>query len=139
MKWSKFTIRIVCWTGRVLALGLFLFWGAFFVEHLNEWFMFPMNGFPPVAVWLRQMAHLAILVGLVTLWRWPLTGSIVTILGSLGFFGSLAIWEGTAGKPNLLFLKFLAVTIIPALLTMACWFARNHALNTAEARLDRID
>jgi hypothetical protein len=27
-----------------------------------------------------------------------------------------------------LFAKFLAVTIIPALLTLACWFAQTHAV-----------
>jgi hypothetical protein len=139
MKWSALTIGIVCWTGRVLALGLFLFWGAFFVEHLQQWFLHPFKGFPPVGVWLRQLAHLAILVGLVALWRWQVTGSILTVLGSLGFFGSLAISEGTAGKPNLLFLKFLAVTIIPALLTLACWFARTHAPTAAKTPVTGID
>jgi hypothetical protein len=107
---------------------LFLFWGAFFVEHLGEWFLHPLNGLPPVSVGLRQAARLAFLIGLVALWRWHVADSILTILGSVGFFGSLAISEGTAEKPNFLFLKFLAVTIIPALLTLACWFVRTHAL-----------
>ena len=135
MKSSALTMSIVCWTGRVLALGLFLFWGAFFVEHLQQWFLHPVNGFPPVWVWLGQLAHLAILIGLMGLWRWPVTGSILTILGALSFFGGLAVSEAIAGKPYHLFLAFLAVTIIPALLTLACWFARTHAMTNAKTPL----
>ncbi len=132
-------MTIVCWTGRVLALGLFLFWGAFFVEHLQEWFMHPFKGFPPVWVCLAQLAHLTILIGLVTLWRWQATGSVITILGSLSFFGGLAISQAIAGKQYLSFLAFLTFTIIPALLTLACWFARTHSLATANAPLPGID
>ena len=98
MKSSALTMSIVCWTGRVLALGLFLFWGAFFVEHLQQWFLHPVKGFPPVWVWLGQLAHLAILIGLIGLWRWPVTGSILTILGSLSFFGGLAVSAGDCGE-----------------------------------------
>ena len=135
MKSSALTMSIVCWTGRVLALGLLLFWGAFFVEHLQEWFLQPFKGFPPVWVWLGQLAHLTILIGLVAIWRWQLTGSIFTILGSLAFFGGLAISQAIAGRSPLLFLAFLAVTIMPALLTLACWFARTHALAAAKTPL----
>jgi hypothetical protein len=126
MKWSALTISIVCWTGRVLALGLFLFWGAFFVEHLQQGFLHSVKELPPVWVWLAHLAHLTFLVGLVALWRWQVTGSILTILGSLSYFGGLAVSEATKGKPYLSCLEFLAVTIVPALLTLACWLARPH-------------
>ncbi len=139
MKWGTTAINIVCWAGRLLALGLFLFWGAFFVEHLQEWFSQPARGFPPVWVWLAQLAHLTILIGLAALWRWPVTGSILTILGSLAFFGGLAISLATAGRPYLLMLAFLAVTIIPALLTLACWFARTDALAAPKTPLPGIN
>jgi hypothetical protein len=139
MKGSALTISIVCWTGRVLALGLFVLWGAFFVAHLEQWFLHPIKGFPPIGVWLGQLAHLAILVGLVALWRWPVTGSILTILGSLAFFGGLAIWEATAGGRYLSFLEFLAITILPALLTLACCFARTRAPAAAKTPLTGID
>ena len=79
MKSSALTMSIVCWTGRLLALGLVLFWGAFFVEHLQQWFLHPVKGFPPVWVWLGQLAHLVILIGLMALWRWPVIGSIFTL------------------------------------------------------------
>jgi hypothetical protein len=138
MNWSALAISVLCWMGRALALGLFLVWGAFFAEHLQEWFLHPDKGFPPVWVWLLQLAHLAMLVGLVALWRWPITGSVLTILGSLGLFGSLAIREGTAGKPYLSLVTFLAVTIIPALLTLACWSGRSHALTAAKTPVNGI-
>ena len=132
-------MSIVCWTGRVLALGLFLFWGASFVEHLQHGFLHPVKELPPVWVWLGYLAHLTFLVGLVALWRWQLTGSILTILGTLSFFGGLAISEATTGKQYLSCLAFLTVTIIPALLNLACWLARPHALVAAKTPLAETD
>jgi hypothetical protein len=132
-------MSIVRWTGRVLALGLFLFWGAKFVEHLQDGFLHSVKQLSPVGVWLANLAHLTFLVGLVALWRWPLTGSILTILGTLSYFGGLAISETTMGKPCLPCLAFLAVTIIPALLTLACRLARPHALVAAKTPLVGTD
>jgi hypothetical protein len=126
MKSSALTISTVCWTGRVLALGTFLFWGAFFVEHLWDWFLHPSKGFPPIWVWLAQFAHMVTLLGLAALWRWPVAGSILTILGSLGFFGGLAISQAASGRPYVAFLAYLAVTIVPVLLTLAAWLARTQ-------------
>jgi hypothetical protein len=124
MKWSALTVSIVCWAGRVLALGLFLFWGASFIKHLQQGFLHSVKELPPVWVWLGYLAHLTFLVGLVALWRWPVPGSILTILGTLSYFGGLAISEATKGKQYLSCLEFLVVTTIPALLTLACWLAR---------------
>ena len=73
------------------------------------------------------------------LWRWPLAGSILTILGTFSYFGGLAISEATKGKPYLSCLEFLTVTIIPALLTLACWLARRHAPVAAEPPPAGID
>ncbi len=139
MNWSALAVSIVRWTGRVLALGLFLFWGAVLVEHLRQGFLHSVKGLPPVWVWLGHLAHLTFLVGLVALWRWQLTGSILTILGTLSYFGGLAISEATKGKQYLSCLEFLAVTIIPALLTLACWLARPQAPAAAKTSLARID
>jgi hypothetical protein len=69
-------MSIVRWTGRVFALGLFLFWGASLVEHLQQGFLQSVKELPPVWVWLGYLAHRTFLVGLVALWRWPLTGSM---------------------------------------------------------------
>src|SRR5262245_40205136 len=96
MKWRSLTISIVRWTGRVFALGLFLFWGASLVEHLQQGFLHSVKELPPVWVWLGYLAHLTFLVGLLALWRWPLTGSILTLLGTFSYFGGLAISEATS-------------------------------------------
>ena len=122
-----------------MALGLFLFWGAVFVEHLQQGFLHSVKALPPVWVWLGYLAHLTFLVGLAALWRWQVTGSILTILGTLSYFGGLAISEATKGRRYLSCLEFLAVTIIPALLTLACWLARPHALVAAKTPLARAD
>lgn len=124
MKWSALTVSIVCWAGRVLALGLFLFWGASFVEHLQQGFLHSVKEVPPIWVGLAYLAHLTFLVGLVALWRWRVKGSILIILGTLSYFGGLAISEATKGKPYLSCLEFLVVTTIPALLTLACSLGR---------------
>jgi hypothetical protein len=112
-----------------------LFWGAFFVAHLEEWFLHPAQGFPPAWVWLGQLAHLTILVGLVALWRWQVAGSVLTIIGSVAFFGGLAISQAISGRQYLSLLEFLAVTIIPAVLSLACWFAQTRALPVARSPL----
>jgi hypothetical protein len=125
--------RIVCWTARILALGLFIFWGAFFLEHVEEWFMHPFQESPPIWVWLAQFAHLAILVGLAALWRWPVGGSLLTMIASLTFFGGLAISAGTAGHRYLPLVAFFAITIIPALLSLACGLARKRPTQTDKA------
>lgn len=127
MKSTALTIVIVSWTARLFALGLLLLWGAFFVEHLQEWFLHLAQGLPPPRVWGAQLAHLTLLIGLAMLVRWELAGSIVTILGALAFFGGLIVMTGVAGGKGLPLLGYLGVTLIPALLSLACWLARNHA------------
>jgi hypothetical protein len=136
MKWTTLSLRVVCWTARILALGMFMIWGAFFLDHVKEWFMHPLQASPPMWVWLAQLAHLAILVGLVALWRWPIGGSLVTILASLVFFGGLEISAGTADHRYLAFAAFFAITTLPALLTLACGFAhaRQRLPENASAR-----
>jgi len=109
MRANTVWITLLRWSARVLATGLFLFWGAFFLEHVREWFLHPAQGLPPARVWLLQLAHLVMLVGLLLLLRWELLGSAVTILGALAFFipvaGSRAPW-------------FLAVTSVPVVLAL---------------------
>ena len=57
------------WLGRGLALLLFLFWGAFFVEHLAEWFSHPQAAPPPLRAWVAQGLHLVMLIGLALMLR----------------------------------------------------------------------
>jgi hypothetical protein len=124
-------IAIVSWSARLLALGLFLLWGAFFVEHMQEWFMHPAKGFPPPWVWAGQLAHLVLLVGLLMLIRWQLAGAVVTILGAVAFFGGLIVMTG-AGSKSLPLVLFLVVTLLPALLSLACWCARHQPSGPAQ-------
>ena len=49
------------------------------------------------------------------------------------------IRSGPRLRQYLALLEFLAVTIIPALLTLACWFARTHALADAKTPLIGIE
>ena len=42
------------WLGRILTVLVFLFWGAFFVEHLIAWFAHPLSHPPPFHVWVGQ-------------------------------------------------------------------------------------
>jgi len=45
----KFTFEtLVRWLAQGLAVCLFLFWGAFFVEHVREWFIAPFPKHPPL-------------------------------------------------------------------------------------------
>ena len=53
------------WAGRVLVAGVFLFWGGFFVEHLQEWFTRPFPGHPPLKVCAAMALHFLILAGLI--------------------------------------------------------------------------
>jgi hypothetical protein len=123
MKSGARVILVVSWTARLLALGLFLLWGAFFVEHMQEWFLRPEAGFPPPWVWGGQLAHLVLLVGLLMLLRWELAGAIVAILGAVAFFGGLI---AIAGARTLTMTALLAVTILPALLSLGCRYARHR-------------
>jgi hypothetical protein len=101
-------IGFLYWSARVLAVLVFLFWGAFFLEHLT-WFFKPGAEWPPAQVWLLQLAHLAMLIGLLVLLRWELAGSALTIIAALVFFFFVA------GRQ---FPLFFAVTSLPAILAL---------------------
>jgi len=101
-------IALLHWSARGLAVMVFLFWGAFFLEHLS-WFFKPLAQWPPAQVWLLQLAHLAMLIGLLVLLRWELVGSALTIVAALVFFVSVA---GSR------FPLFFAVTSLPAVLAL---------------------
>lgn len=103
------TLPVLRWTARLLSAGLFLFWGGFFVEHLVEWFVKPFPATPPAAVWLAQGEHLLLLLGLLALWRWEVTGSLLVLAAALAFFAD------TAGTR---FPLFFGVTALPAVLLL---------------------
>jgi hypothetical protein len=71
---------------------------------------------------MLQFLHLAILVGLAVAWKWELAGSLVVIASSIAFF-----WQ--AAGPS--FLLFTAVTCIPAVLWLCCyWCTRTQSIAT---------
>jgi hypothetical protein len=95
----------VRWLARLLAVGLVLFWGTFFVAHLS-WF-FTGEGLPPPEVFALQGLHLLLLVGLLAGWRWELAGGLLVLLASLTFF-----WFAAGSN----FVLFAGVTSLPGLL-----------------------
>jgi hypothetical protein len=74
------------WLARICALLLFLFWGAFFLEHLQEWFLRQDGRLPPPSVWMGQLLHLAILVGLGLLIFRPVWRAALTVIATVLFF-----------------------------------------------------
>jgi len=91
---------------------LFLLWGAFFVEHLKEWFS-DSGHLPPWSVFSIQLFHLLLLIGYVASLKWRVAGSILVILSALLFFGSIGARA---------VLTFFAVSIIPAVLFLLIYY-----------------
>lgn len=111
---------ITQWAARVLTVLVFLFWGGFFVEHLNQWFISPYPRTPPMSVWAGQVLHLLMLVGLLVSLRWPLPGLTIVAASALAFFGPLA---GSR------FPLFFGLTILPPLLLLLCgWRLRRLSI-----------
>jgi hypothetical protein len=79
------TIQVVRWGARAWAAALFLFWGAFFAEHMAEWFGRGMAA-PPVGVMALHSLHGLFLVGLLIGWRWELAGGLLSLVAGVAFF-----------------------------------------------------
>ncbi|MFO0950228.1 MAG: hypothetical protein U0835_03575 [Isosphaeraceae bacterium] len=102
-------VTVIRWAARLLSLGLFFLWGAFFVEHL-EWFTHP-DRLPPPWVFGVVGLHLAMLLSLLAGWRYErLGGALLIATASLFFF--LA-----AGRNAI---PFAAVTSLPGVLWLIC-------------------
>lgn len=104
---------LICWLARIATALVFLFWGAFFVEHLMEWFVKPFPNVPPLKVFLAQFLHFLMLAGLLVTLRWPQVGSPVAILAAAIFLARTG-----ANYP-----AFLTATILPVLVLTASWWA----------------
>jgi hypothetical protein len=112
-------VLVLRWVARALSLALFLLWGAFFVEHLGEWFADPAN-LPPPYVFVMQGLHgLFLLVG----WRWELLGAGMVLATAVPFF-----WFAAGSN----FLLFASVTCLPAALWLYC--ATREALAKSRSR-----
>ncbi len=105
---------VIRWTARVLGFLVFLFWGAFFVEHLVEWFSDPSN-LPPMRVFLMQGLHFLMLAGFIISWKWEIPGAVLIIAASGIFFFNAS--GGTGG----MFMLFWGITAVPAILHIVAW------------------
>ena len=105
------------WTGRALSLLLLLFWGAFFVEHLSEWFLRPDGRYPPPWVWRQQCFHFVMLAGLALMLKWDKAGTAVMAAGTVAFFGFI----GFRGFPYIALLNLLPVAFFAVY-----WLARRR-------------
>lgn len=81
------------WGGRLIALLLLVFWGAFFVDHLSEWFLQGGGRYPPRRVWIQQFFHLAMLVGFGLMLKWDRLGSVVVLASGTAFFGGILLQD----------------------------------------------
>ncbi len=103
------------WAARILTIPVFLFWGAFFIEHM-AWFSNPSN-LPPWHVFLMVGCHGLILVGLALSWKWEKIGSIVTIAAATVFFAKVA-------GPN--FILFTMLTSIPSIIFLVLIYLESR-------------
>jgi hypothetical protein len=109
----------VRWVARASAAAMFLLAGAFFWEHLREWFIEPLPETPPPYVWMSQLLHLAYLVALAVGWKWPRAGGLASIVIAMAFL---------IDKNPLLILP----TIVPGVLYLLSWyFDRTERLQLA--------
>ena len=79
------------WGGRLTALLLVLFWGAFFVEHLSEWFLRGDGQYPPPRVWVGQALHFLMLAGFGLMLKWRQAGHAVMLAATVAFFASIGL------------------------------------------------
>jgi hypothetical protein len=116
---AKSTAGLVAlWLARLAAAALFLFWGAFFVEHLAEWFLREDGRFPPAWVWVAQLLHLLMLAGLLFVLVRPGWGALATILATAAFFS----WIGVRSFPTI-----ALVNLVPLALLLVAWLLRRDA------------
>jgi hypothetical protein len=113
---TRAVLTSLLWLGRILTILVFLLWGAFFVEHLIEWFAHPLSNPPPFQVWVGQALHLLMLAGLAVALRWERIGGVVVAVAGLLF-----LVRAGANFP-----LFYAITMSPiAILVISCWAIRR--------------
>ncbi len=101
-------VTLVRWVARVSAAVLFLFWGAFFLAHL-QWFA-DIHHWPPLWVVGLVGLHFLMLLGLVLGWRYELAGAALVMATAIPFFA-------IAGRDPVL---YAGVTCLPAALWLYC-------------------
>ena len=73
-----------------------------------------MATFAGIDVLIGQMAHLALLIGLVLTFKWELVGSLTILASALVFFG---IADGV---------DFFLITALPAFIFLTLWAQRQR-------------
>jgi hypothetical protein len=107
------------WAGRVAALLLLLFWGAFFVEHTAEWFLRSDGRYPPTWVFVQHGFHFCMILSLAAMWRWEKPGAIALVASTAAFFGLIGLHR----------FPFIALlNLIPIAAFSLSWFAARPAL-----------
>jgi hypothetical protein len=99
----------VRWIARLAAAAMFLLAGAFFLEHMSEWFIKPFPQMPPLYVWVGQLLHLVYLAGLIIGLRWERLGGCLAIAAA-----ALFLWDK---NPTL-----ILPSIVPGVLYLMSWY-----------------
>lgn len=124
--YRSLAVSLLRWLARALAVGVFLLWGAFFVEHTQEWFIAPFPHLPPLKVCLGQALHLLMLGGLLVSLRWPRLGAVWVAVSAFAFF---------VDKTGSRFPVFFGMTIGPVLLLLLCDWLDRRARRGENAQL----
>lgn len=116
-------IKLFSWIGRITAMLLFFLWGAFFIEHLTEWFS-DAGHLPPFSVFLIQFFHLMMLLGYIAVFKWRVAGSVIIIVSAFIFFASIGAKA---------MLSFFAISIIPAVIFLFVFYFDKKILSAKSA------
>ena len=107
-------INIFRWVARVSGIIVVLFWGAFFVGHL-EWLKdFPE--LPPFHVLIIMLAHLFLIAGYLIALKYEILGAVIAIASAVVFF------RFAAGNNIII---FSAITSVPGIIFIICSLTRS--------------
>lgn len=110
---GRVSMRVLRWSARLLGLLVSILWGAFFVEHVSEWFIRPFPNHPPLSVCLWMGVHFLMIAGYVAAWRWPVPGALVSLVAGFVFL---------ADKAGPRFPVFFTITALPGVLfLLSAW------------------
>jgi hypothetical protein len=60
--------------------------GAFFLQHLSEWFVRGDGRIAPPRVWIGQAFHSLMIAGLLLMLKWDRLGTVLLLASTAGFF-----------------------------------------------------
>lgn len=112
------------WLGHLSALALFVIWGAFFLEHLQEWYFQSKGQYPPLWVSLAMVFDFAILLGLSLSSKWIAIGSGTVGAGTIGFATVLASHGDLRGT-------IMLINLVPLAFFGAWWMLKACSACTA--------